>query len=178
MWPFEVAGLRALRRDLLSRARGATLEIGMGTGLNFPHYPSGVSLNAIEPDASLRAIALKRGAPVVDGDAQALTQGDSTQDTVIATFVFCSVPDWKKGLSEVARVLKPGGSLLMFEHVRPGGILGRVMDALTPPWTVIAHGCHLDREPQTHFEPLGFDILETGTFWLGMGRWWVLRKRI
>src|SRR5438046_4427 len=100
MWPFELGGVRSMRRSLLSHARGRTLELGMGSGLNYQHYPPGVELSAIEPDEPLRRIALKRGAPVVDGDAQALTQPSESQDTVVATFVFCSVTDWRKGLSE------------------------------------------------------------------------------
>ena len=168
--------MRAVRSRLLSHAKGRTLEIGMGTGLDLKHYPAGVELTAIEPDAELREIALKRGAPVVDGDAQALSQSDSSQDTVVATFVFCSIPDWKKGLSEAVRVLKSGGKLLMFDHIRQSGLMGTLQDIGTPPWTVVAHGCHLNREPQTQFEPLGLEILEEGKFWLGFGRWWVLRK--
>lgn len=177
MYPFELAGMSAVRSRLLSHAQGKTLEIGMGTGLNLKHYPAGVELTAIEPDAELREIALKRGAPVVDGDAQALPQPDASQDTVVATFVFCSIPDWKKALSEAVRVLKPGGKLLMFDHIKPQGFLGALADLATPPWSVVAHGCHLDREPQTQFEPLGLKILEEGKFWFGFGRWWVLGSR-
>ncbi len=174
--PVERSGLRRLREELLSRARGKTLELGIGTGLNVAHYPPGVDLTGVEPDAAMAEKARSRGARVVAGDAQNLAFPDASFDTVVATLVFCSVDDWRAGLREAARVLKPGGLFLMAEHVRPRGALGVAADLLTPAWKLVAGGCRLDRDPEPFFSELGLSIAERGAFWRGIGRWWVLRK--
>lgn len=110
------------------------------------------------------------------GVAQALAFEASSFDTVVATLVFCSVPDWRAGLREAARVLKPGGLLLLAEHVRPRGALGVLAHRLTPAWALVADGCHLDRDPGPFLAELGLETVESGSFWRGVGRWWVLRK--
>jgi SAM-dependent methyltransferase len=153
LWLGERLGLAALRRKLLADARGAVLEIGAGTGLNLPHYPTGLDqLVLTEPGARIgRRIDLGRAPAGVDArlvraPAEELPFPDGSFDTVVSTLVLCTVTDPRRALSEVARVLRPGGQLLFLEHVRadPGWrrhLQGRSVRA----WAAFADGCHCDR---------------------------------
>ena len=109
----EDAGLRDKRRSLLAGAKGRTLEIGAGTGTNLPLYPDSVSeLILTEPDPHMRHQLEKRapaGADVVDAAAERLPFPDASFDTVVATLVFCTIPDPQAALSEIARILSPAG---------------------------------------------------------------------
>lgn len=176
LWPLDRLSLRRVRARLLAFAQGKTLELGVGTGLNLEYYPAGVEVTGIEPDASMREKALRRGARVVEGDAQKLSFTDESFDTVVATLVFCSVEDWQRGLREAVRVLKTGGRLLLAEHVRPRGALGALADRLTPLWASWTDGCRLNRDPEDFLHKLGLKPLHAGEFWLGVGRWWEFRK--
>src|SRR3990172_8549687 len=115
------------------------LEVGVGTGINMSHYPRGARVSAIDVSERMLRRATKRavrlGVPVelAQMDAQHLDFPDESFDAVVATFVFCSVPDPVAGLREVRRVLRPGGQLLLLEHVRgKNPVAGRVMDWLNP----------------------------------------------
>ncbi len=178
--PLEYLRLRALRAKLLAHAWGKTLEVGVGTGLNLPHYSSQALVTGIEPDAGMRARAHRRLAPntrIEEGDAENLAFPDAGFDTVVATLVLCSVPSPETALREIHRVLKPGGRLLLMEHVRPGhAFWGRLFDAVTPAWKLLSQGCRLNRDPAPSIKTLGFSIIESEIFWLGIGRLWVLRK--
>jgi ubiquinone/menaquinone biosynthesis C-methylase UbiE len=107
-----------------SRANGETLEVGIGTGLNLPHYPAGVALIGIDMSPDMLALARERadriGRPVelIDADAMDLPFPDDTFDTVVCTYVLCSVPDDGLAISEMRRVLKPDGRLILVDHVR------------------------------------------------------------
>lgn len=179
--PVEKFHLSKIRENLLSYARGKTLEIGAGTGLNFPHYPTDTQITAIDNDQSmLSASAAKnqRGHVKVEvGDAQNLPYPDNEFDTVVATLVFCSIPDPDRALSEVYRVLKPGGSFLLLEHVRKNTpITGKLLDTLTPAWKLIAGGCHLNRDPGPKLQQLGFKSESLEVIWKGIGKIWHLKK--
>lgn len=131
---------RSWRRLLWSRVRGPkVLEIGVGTGKNMPFYPPGVHVTAVDLAPRMLKRARRQGAALdldVDlrlGDVQDLEFEDASFDDAVATFVFCSVPDPVLGLRELGRVTKPGGRILLLEHVRSARpLLGRVMDALNP----------------------------------------------
>ncbi len=150
----EDAGLREKRRALLAGAKGRTLEIGAGTGINLDLYPNTVSeLVLTEPDSHMRAqlerklAARHRQAEVVDASGERLPFGDGSFDTVVATLVLCTIADPAAALGEVARVLKPGGRLLFLEHVRaedPG--VARWQDRLERPWGWLGRGCHPNRD--------------------------------
>jgi ubiquinone/menaquinone biosynthesis C-methylase UbiE len=148
----ERAGLAERRRDLLANASGKVLEIGAGTGLNLPHYPPAVEVVFTEPEAPMarrleRKLAqANRRAAVTLAPAEALPFADDSFDTVVCTLVLCTVSDPAKALSEIARVLRPGGQLLFLEHVRaddPG--LARWQDRLAPLWRRFGHGCNCNR---------------------------------
>ncbi|MFB3925393.1 MAG: class I SAM-dependent methyltransferase [Syntrophales bacterium] len=127
------------RRRLLTRAKGKVLEVGVGTGKNFPYYPGGVDVTGLDiadkmlPHARLRADKLGFPVHLMEGDVQALPFSEDSFDTAVATFVFCSVPDPVLGLQELGRVVKPGGEILLLEHVRiDRPVVGFVMDILNP----------------------------------------------
>ncbi|XAS64259.1 methyltransferase domain-containing protein [Micrococcaceae bacterium Sec5.8] len=150
----DARGAADHRRRLLEAAYGAVLEIGAGYGATFPFYPAGVSsVLALEPDPTLRdlARAAARRAPVPvtvdDGVAEALPAGDASVDVVVSSLVLCSVADQTVALAEVVRVLRPGGRLLFYEHVRSTRrVLAAAEDLLTPLWSRLAGGCHPNRD--------------------------------
>ena len=152
----ERAGQAETRRDLLAQAHGRTVEIGAGNGYNLPHYTSAVDeLVVTEPSPymleHLRARLDHDARPVgswalEQTGAEQLPFADASVDTVVATFVHCTIPDPPRAIAEIARVLKPGGRYLFMEHVRAQGRLyGRVQDALEGPHRFIAAGCYPNR---------------------------------
>jgi ubiquinone/menaquinone biosynthesis C-methylase UbiE len=150
----ERRGLRERRRRLLSNARGDVVEVGAGTGINVPLYPPAVGrLVLLEPAPSMRtrlsrAVARSR-LPVRVGDAPAehLPFADASVDTVVGTFVLCTVDDPAATLGEIARVLKPGGRFLFLEHVRSSrGTLSRWQRRLARLWRAFACGCRCDQD--------------------------------
>lgn len=151
------------RRRLAARAHGRVLEIGIGSGLNLRHYGASVTeVLGLETSVPLlaKAHAASQGlAPhieLIEGSAEAVPLGDHSVDTVLTTWTLCSIPDVGTALTEARRVLRPGGQLLFVEHGRspdPGVV--RWQDRLTPLWTRIAGGCHLNR-------PIDHLVLEAG----------------
>ena len=130
---------KSWRRMLLSRAKGKILEVGVGTGKNFPYYPKNSDITGIDIADKMLPLAEKRADKIglvmklMEGDVQALSFPDNFFDTAVATFVFCSVPDPVLGLKELRRVVKPDGQILLLEHVRiDRPIIGSLMDALNP----------------------------------------------
>lgn len=150
----ERAGLAERRAALIADARGATLEVGAGTGLNLRHYPDAVTeLVLTEPDPHmarrLRSRVADAGRPVevVEAPAERLPLEDARFDTAVVTLVLCTVKEPTQALAEIARVLKPGGRLLFIEHVRADASgLVRWQDRLERPWGWIAGGCHPNRD--------------------------------
>jgi ubiquinone/menaquinone biosynthesis C-methylase UbiE len=150
----EEAGLADRRRELLTRASGATLEIGAGTGLNLAHYPPAVSELVVTEPSEHMARRLRdhlarasRPAEVVEAPAERLPFPDDRFDTVVCTLVLCTVPDPPAALAEVARVLRSEGRLLFLEHVRsddPG--IARWQDRLSRPWRFMGDGCTCNRD--------------------------------
>lgn len=137
--PMEWAGGSARRRRLLAKAAGRVLEVGIGTGANLAYYGRGAELVGIDISermlrrAARRATALRRRVQLGVADVTDLPFPDASFDTTVATCVFCSVRDPEAGLRELVRVTRPGGRVLLLEHVRPGGaVLGRLADVVTP----------------------------------------------
>ena len=127
------------RRELLARVRGKVLEVGVGTGKNFPYYPEGVDVTGIDIAdkmlirARLRAGNLGFPIHLLEGDVQSLPFPENSFDTAVATFVFCSVPDPVLGLKELGRVVVPDGEILLLEHVRiDKPAIGFMMDIMNP----------------------------------------------
>jgi ubiquinone/menaquinone biosynthesis C-methylase UbiE len=153
LWIGERAGVRALRTELLGQARGFTVEIGSGTGLNLPHYPDELDeLVLVEPDPAMRSRLDKRlsesgrRARLVDAPAERLPFADRSVHTVVSTFVLCTVDAPELALQEVVRVLRPDGQLLFLEHVRSDSPrLAAWQDRLAEPWRRVARGCRCNR---------------------------------
>lgn len=147
----EEAGMRERRRALLARARGRTVELGSGTGLNFAHYPEAVGeLILTEPFPPMAKRLRERAgtnATVIEAPADRLPLPDASADTVVSTLVLCTVDDVPATLAEIARVLRPGGRLLFAEHVRSDDPkLARWQDRLEGPWKFVGHGCRCNRD--------------------------------
>ena len=169
----EAAGLRARRERLLGGARGRVLEIGAGTGANLAFYSAGVeAIIVAEPEAPMaRKLALRvreqrRDVEVVQAPAEQLPFDDAQFDTVVSTLVLCTVNDLARALSELRRVLKPGGRLLFIEHVRSEEPrLAAWQDRLNRFNRIVAHGCNCNRSTLDAIRAAGFTItsLERGT---------------
>jgi len=162
----EERGTAGYRDRLLVGLSGRVLEIGAGNGLNFAHYPTTVSeVVAVEPEDRLRAAAgsAARRAPVpvrvVAGHAAALPGEPGGYDAAVASLVLCSVPDQLAALQALRGMLRPGGQLRFFEHIRSDRHwTGRLQDAVTPLWSRVAGGCHLNRDTAAAIEAAGFRI--------------------
>ncbi|MGH7266266.1 MAG: class I SAM-dependent methyltransferase [Candidatus Rokuibacteriota bacterium] len=161
----ERTGLGRWRRWLAAGARGRTLDLGCGTGRTLPLLPPGVRAVGVDPSADVLRRARQRapGVPLVRGEAEALPFRDGVFDTVLTGLVFCGVPDAPRGLGEVRRVLAPGGSLRMLEHVRSlRPWKARLQDAIQPAWTRITGGCRPNRDTERTVEAAGFRIEPDG----------------
>jgi SAM-dependent methyltransferase len=177
LWVGEQVGMRAGRRDLLRDARGRTVELGSGTGLNLPHYPDDLDeLILSEPEVAMRAHLERklrrsgRSARVIGAAAEGLPFEDGSVDTVVSTLVLCTVDAPDLVLQEIARVLRPDGQLLFIEHVRSESpALASWQDRLVEPWRRFAEGCRCNRAT---VELIGASDLEVEelrrTSWRGM----------
>ena len=158
----ENAGLRERRRELLSQASGRVLEIGAGTGLNVEHYTDRVTdLVLAEPEEPmarrLRARVVK--GKVVEAPCEGLPFPDDSFDTVVSTLVLCTVDDTERAMAEIARVLAPGGRLLLLEHVRSTDPKrAKWQDRLEKPWHWVARGCHCNRDTAADLARAGFKV--------------------
>lgn len=157
--------MRAWRARAVNDLTGRVLELGAGTGLNFPHYQGGIAVVAVEPDPHMRARAERRAraasAPItlVTARAEDLPFPDQEFDAAVITLVLCSVDDVARTLGEVRRVLRPGAAVRLIEHVRaPQALLAAIQVALTPLQRRIAGNCHLDRRTLTSLRDAGFII--------------------
>ena len=159
-----------LRARLLQGLRGRVLEIGVGTGLNFAHYPDDADVTGIEPDPFMlrrarRTLAntARQNITLRQAAAEDLPFPSHTFDHVVATLVLCTVPDPARALSEIRRVLATDGKLHFIEHVRGEGLVGVAQDLVRPVWKFFAGGCIVNRRTAGLIAAAGFHIeaLET-----------------
>ena len=168
----DKAGAAKHRAELLAGLSGRVVEVGAGTGLNFRHYPATVTgVVAVEPEPFLRELAEKaaKDAPVpvevVDGTAGALPSEDGEFDAVVASLMLCSVRDLPGALAEMRRVLRPGGELRFYEHVRSeNAVAGSLQRALDVLWPHVAGGCHTSRDIATAIADAAFEMEECRRF--------------
>jgi ubiquinone/menaquinone biosynthesis C-methylase UbiE len=147
-----------------SQAAGKVLEVAAGTGLNLPHYPAGIRLTGIDASPAMLAIARRRAtdlgmhADLTEGDAQALPFASASFDTVICTLSLCCIPGDKAAITEMHRVLRPGGRLILLDHVASGNRLVRAGQRLLERLTLRAAGEYQTRHPLPHVIEAGFVI--------------------
>lgn len=163
------------RRKVVPLAKGRVLEVGIGTGLNMPHYDrDGVeSVVGLDPALQMHRLARKRiaraGLPVelIGLSAERIPLDDASFDSVLVTYTLCSIADPLAALREMRRVLKPAGKLVFCEHGRsPDEGVRRWQDKLTPLWSSIAGGCHLNRDIPALLRAAGFESSDMQTLYL------------
>lgn len=158
--PME-SGFSKWRNELLEQAEGKVLEVGIGTGKNIPYYPKGVDISGIDFSERMIERARKKAwrkenVHLYVMDAEDMDFEDHSFDTIVTSCVYCSVPDPVQGMKEMKRVCKPGGKLLMLEHVRSKNkIAGKLMDILNPiPLHV--YGANINRKTYKNLLKAGF----------------------
>lgn len=162
------------RAWVCSQATGRTLEVAIGTGLNLTFYPAGVELTGIDfsppmlEQARRRAADLGRVVDLREADALELPFPDASFDTVVCTFGLCAVPDDGRAVAEAVRVLRPGGLLLLADHIEgaawPVRAIQRVAEVVTAP----LQGEHWLRRPLRHVEAAGLEVVRRDRFKLGL----------
>ena len=166
--PAERNGLADLRRELVNPLRGDVVELGAGTGANLRYYGAVRTLTLVEPDGAMARRLQVRAAeypqlPIVIRTATLEEVGmlDQSVDAVVCTLVLCSVADPVAVLTEVRRILRPDGVLVLVEHVRHATTMAAlVQSVLTPLQRLVAGGCRLDRPTGTTLARAGFDLSE------------------
>jgi ubiquinone/menaquinone biosynthesis C-methylase UbiE len=149
-----------------SRADGATLEVAVGTGLNLPHYPDGVDLVGLDLSTEMLSLARRRADEIGrqvelrEGDAQELPFEDGRFDTVLCTFSLCNIPDVERAVAEMKRVLKPGGRLILVDHVRSSVKPFYWLQKFIEFFSKRTEGEHMTRRPIVQVRDAGFRIDE------------------
>ena len=165
MAPWDHGRLGRYRRLVASGGRGMILEIGAGTGLNFPHYDRAAAVVATDPDLAMLARARARAGAaaarifLVVADAETVPFREAAFDDAVIGLAICTIPHPDQALVELRRVVRPGGAVRMLEHVRIDrpAVVGRLQDWLTPVWRRIAGGCCLNRRTVHAVHVAGFD---------------------
>ncbi len=167
----KAPAMHQLRKQLIPQARGNVLEIGIGSGLNLPHYDKSVRVTGVDPSLELqvyaRDVASEAG---IDVDflalgGESLPVDDNSFDTVVMTWTLCTIPDPLSALQEIRRALKPGGQVVFAEHgMAPDANVAKWQARFNPMWRVIGGGCNLNRRIDDLYESAGFkfDDIETG----------------
>ncbi|HEX6967425.1 MAG TPA: class I SAM-dependent methyltransferase [Micromonosporaceae bacterium] len=162
------------REWVCSRATGRVLEVAVGTGRNFPYYPPGVSITGVELSPAMLAIARRRAdsldlrVALCEADAQQLPFAAASFDTVVCTLALCSIPDQHKAITEMTRVLRPGGRLLLLDHIGsrwwPVWAAQRLIELIT----VRVAEEHMTRRPKTLLPAAGLQVVEAERLKLGI----------
>ncbi|MDD9375676.1 methyltransferase domain-containing protein [Streptomyces sp. ZAF1911] len=172
------------RAWVCSQATGEVLEVAIGTGLNLPLYPPGVHLTGIEWSRQMLALARRRAdelglvADLREGDAQALPFPDAAFDSVVCTLALCAIPDEQRAIAEMSRVLKPGGRLLLLDHVPSSAWPLRAIQWLIERLTVPLGGEHLLRRPLHGVRGVGLEVEQHDRFKLGVVERLAARKPV
>lgn len=162
---------------ICGQAAGRVLEVAVGTGLNLPHYPPDTDLTGIEYSPAMldharnRATTLDLVADLREGDAQALAFPDASFDTVLCTFSLCAIPDDHRAVTEMIRVLRPGGLLLLADHIEGARWPVRALQRLIELGSIPTGGEHFRRRPLRHVQAAGLTIEHHDRF-----RWGIVER--
>jgi ubiquinone/menaquinone biosynthesis C-methylase UbiE len=164
LWPLERIFFARARRQLIAGANGRVLELAVGTGVNLPLYPREACAIGLDNSAKMLRAARRRVSDgcmrLLQADAARLPFASNHFDAVISTLLYCSLDDPAGTLAEVRRVLRPGGQLMMMEHVRGAPpIMGLLTDVLNVPWHAFSRSCRLNRQPLEALQSAGFRII-------------------
>ncbi len=175
MSPLEKNKFKRIRKELLSKATGQVLEIGSGTGINFPLYRGVDKVVATEPSPHMIERSRQKHqqffVPImmVQANAEDLPFAENSFDTVVATLVFCTIPNPEKAMEEIIRVCKPGGKILFFEHIKmDNDFLAALQEVLTPGWKKICDGCCLNRDTLGLLKENNLQINEMKNYYNGL----------
>lgn len=170
-----VSAVRKQREKVVPKAHGRVLEIGVGSGLNLEHYdPSRIEvLIGLDPSPELRRMAERRAQKAklevewLGLEAERIPLDDASIDSIVITYTLCTIPDTTAALSEMRRVLKPGGELHFSEHGRaPHPDVARFQDRLTPYWKKFSGGCALNRDIPALLREAQFELTELDTMYM------------
>lgn len=171
----SMKAIREQREKVVPRAQGRVLEIGLGTGLNMPHYDMARvgSIVGVEPSLRMHRLARKRIAragldvELIGLSAEKIPLEDASFDSVVVTYTLCTVPDPAAALREMRRVLKPDGALFFSEHgLSPDAEVRRWQDRLNPCWRRLFGGCNLNRDVPALLQDAGFVCDELNTLYI------------
>ncbi|PID20733.1 SAM-dependent methyltransferase [Sporosarcina sp. P3] len=175
MKPLEASRFKKVRTELVRNAQGEVLEIGSGTGINFPYYRQAKHVAAIEPNPEMSRRASRRGrnahVPITlyEAKAESLPFADHTFDTVISTLVFCTIPNPLLALKEIQRVSKPGATIIFFEHVKmKQPTLAKAQELVNPLWEKVCDGCQLNRDTLSMILDAGLYVEELESLYGGL----------
>lgn len=168
----DMRGGSEYRQRLVAPLTGRMIEVGAGNGLNFAHYPETVTrVLAVEPETRLRAECRRAAASapvvidVVSARAEQLPTRDDIFDAAVLSLVLCSITNPQAALAELHRVVRPGGLVRFYEHVRsPRPAISRAQNVITPVWSRFAGGCRLNRDARAAMQAAGFSITEVDQF--------------
>jgi len=179
-WAMGIKPIERQRQKIVPLAIGHVLEIGSGSGLNFRHYDDSkvTHLWALEPSAALRQRGEQRAKTVafdvthLDAGGESIPLDNGSIDTVVMTYVLCTIPGVAEALAEIRRVLKPDGVVYFTEHSRsPDKWVHRTQRLLNPVWKRLAGGCHLERPTREFFSAAGFSCDDISSLYLPGPRW-------
>lgn len=170
------------RKELVKYGSGKVLEVGVGTGKNIKYYPNDIDLTAIDFSDGMLSKAIKKykdklNIKFIQMDIQATNFESNTFDTVIASYVFCSVPDPIKGLKEINRICKNSGRIILLEHVRSENkIVGAVMDLINPLMVNLL-GFNINRKTETNIVDAGFYSYQVRHLWFDIFRMLIINNK-
>jgi ubiquinone/menaquinone biosynthesis C-methylase UbiE len=170
------------RQWACGQAVGEVLEVAVGTGLNLPFYPDEVTVTGLDLSdrmldiARTRAKQLARAVTLQQGDAHALSFADGSFDTVVCTFGLCAIPDHQAAIDEMVRVLRPGGRLILVDHIASSSRVARSVQWLVERVSVPLAGEHFLRRPLLQLQALGLPIEQRERFKLGLVERLIARK--
>jgi ubiquinone/menaquinone biosynthesis C-methylase UbiE len=167
--PFELGRYRKIRPLLFDGLTGRLLDVGVGTGRNFPHYPPGTRVIGVDNSPAMLARAERRRRRYVtqvdlrEMDVTRLDLPDASFDAAVATFLFCVLPEHEQApaLRELRRVVRPGGRVHLLEYVRPKGVLRRCVARLWEPWMAWAYSAGFDRHTEAYIPQAGLELVRS-----------------